>query len=325
LSNINHALPFFEVNRRIIISSLHRFAKKTKNKLDDAIANALDIHWPFFVFLSLYIASQFVFIAPGIDKYLNYAILLISTYYVVRAINLVFTTLARHMAGKRDTGDSAALDLILIGGKALVWVLAFAFIISNFGYNISTLLAGLGIGGIAIAFALQNVLADIFASISIYIDKPFKPGDFIIVGNDMGTVKKVGVKSTRITTLEGQELIVSNRELTESRVNNYGKMKRRRVAFIIGVTYQTSLSKMKEIPKLIKGIIDKTKNTTYDRVHWKDYGNSSLNYEIVYYVESSDFALYRDIQQSINLAIKEVFDKKKIEFAYPTQTIFIEK
>ena len=186
-------------------------------------------------------------------------------------------------------------------------------------------MAGLGIGGIAIAFALQNILSDIFASFSIYFDKPFKVDDFIIIGDDKGVVKKIGIKSTRIQTLQGEELVISNKELTESRVHNYKKMERRRIVFVFGVTYETPTEKVKKIPSIIKDIIEKTELADIDRVHFKEFADFSLNFEVVYYLKTSDYAEYMDTQQEINLAMKEHFEKEQIEFAYPTQTVFVHK
>jgi len=310
----------FHIFKYAVIVKVQKIVRKTETKLDDALLAMVDVHWPFFIFLSLFISIRFIVVSTIITKAFGYVMLVVFTYYIVRAITKLVDYTA-HATMKKDT-DAAAIDVTIMLAKGAIWVLAFVFILSNLGYNITTLLAGLGIGGIAIAFALQNVLSDIFASISIYIDKPFKPGDFIIVGDDMGTVKKIGIKSTRVTTLHGQELVMSNRELTETRVNNYGKMKRRRIVFDLGVTYQTPLPKMKKIPKMIQEVIDKTNQATFDRAHWKEYGESSLNIEIVYYVESPEYLLFRDIQQKINQDIMECFVKAKIKFAYPTRTIY---
>ena len=209
--------------------------------------------------------------------------------------------------------------------KGVLWAIAIIIVLSNFGYNVSTLAAGLGIGGIAIAFAFQAILGDIFASFSIYFDKPFKIGDFILIGNDMGTVKHIGIKTTRIQTLQGQELIVSNKELTETRVHNYKKMERRRISFTFGVEYDTKLKKLEKILEIVKEIFKKIKIADLDRVHFKQFGDFSLNFEVVYYVNKPDYLEYMDTQQEINFALKERFEKESIEFAFPTQTIYVNK
>lgn len=308
---------------------IHRFRKlaiKTKNRFDDVIVEAIDVHWPFFILLSLYVASKYLFITGIVAKVINYTAILVLAFYVVRGINKFVEYSTKHVLERNASDeDSSFIEMISIGARAVVWILAILFVMSNMGINISTLIAGLGIGGIAIAFALQNVLSDLFASFSIYLDKPFKPGDFVIVGTDMGFIRKTGIKSTRIKTLEGQELVVSNKELTETRVNNYKKMKRRRVVFKFGVTYQTSSKNMKKILDIVKEIVDKIEIAELDRVHWKNYDDSALTFEVVYYVNDSDYLLYMDTQQEINFKLKERLEKIKVDFAYPTRTIFLEK
>ena len=197
--------------------------------------------------------------------------------------------------------------------------------IQNLGYNVSGLLAGVGIGGIAIAFALQNVLADVFASITIYFDKPFKVGDYIVIGADSGTVKNIGIKSTRIQTLQGQELVVSNKELTEARIHNYKKMKTRRVVFEFGVEYDTPTKKMKKIPGMLDKIFKKVDGADMERVHFKSFGDSALLYEVVYYISTKEYKIYMDIQEEMNLELKQAFEKEKISMAYPTQTLYLKK
>ena len=199
------------------------------------------------------------------------------------------------------------------------------FVLDNLGVKISAVVASLGIGGIAVALAAQTILGDLFSYFLILFDKPFEIGDFIIVGDKMGVVEYIGIKTTRIRALGGEQLIISNTDLTNSRVHNFKKMERRRVVFKLGVTYQTSAHNLKMIPQLIKGIIDKQVDATFDRGHFANYGDFSLNYEFVYYVTGPDHTKYMDIQQAINLSIFEAFATEKIEFAYPTQTLIVNR
>jgi small-conductance mechanosensitive channel len=193
-------------------------------------------------------------------------------------------------------------------------------------------LTGLAIGGaataIVIGFALQHVLSDFFSAFSIYFDKPFEIGDFIIVGDYSGTVTKIGMKSTRVQLLQGEELVLANSELTKTSIRNFKKMKRRRINFSFGVTYDTPLKKLKMIPEIIKKIINPEKLEhvhRLDRIHFTEFGDFSLNFEVVYYMKSQDYVKYRDTQQEINFRIKEAFEKEGIEMAFPTQTIFLNK
>jgi small-conductance mechanosensitive channel len=207
----------------------------------------------------------------------------------------------------------------------VICIISFLFILNNLGVNITSLAAGLGVGGLAVAFALQGVFADLFASISIYLDRPFNVGDYIVIGADSGTVKKIGLKSTRITTLQGEELVVSNKELTETRVKNYKRMRKRRVAFYFGVEYGTGYTKLDKIPKIIEKIIKSVKDVDFDRANFTEFGDSALNFEVIMYINNRDYTIYRQIQEKINLKIVQEFNKEKISMAFPTQTIHLKK
>ena len=207
--------------------------------------------------------------------------------------------------------------------RIFVWTIGIVVLLDNMNVEISGLLTGLGISGIAIAFASQKVLADIFSYFTIFFDRPFDIGDFIIIGEHRGTVSHIGLKTTRIKSLSGEELVFSNNDLTDSRISNYGKMKERRINFKIGVVYSTSLEKLEKIPEIIEKIINNVEKTTFDRAHFSSYGDFSLIFEVVYYVKDSDYKVYMDIQEKINLEIKRKFEELNIEIAYPTQSIYL--
>ena len=205
--------------------------------------------------------------------------------------------------------------------ELVIWSIALILFLDNIGIQITSLVTGLGIGGVALAFAAQAILVDLFCSFTIFFDKPFEIGDFIIVGDQMGTVEYIGMKTTRLRALSGEQLILANSDLTKSRIKNYKTMKERRVLFKLGVTYDTALAKLKEIPAVIKNIISNVPQTRFGRAHFCAYGAYSLDYEIVYYVLSSDFDVYMDINQEIYFQIKAEFEQRGIEFAFPTQTV----
>jgi small-conductance mechanosensitive channel len=186
---------------------------------------------------------------------------------------------------------------------------------------VTALMAGLGVGGIAVALAIQSVLGDLFASLSIALDKPFVIGDFVIVGDFMGTVERVGLKTTRIRSLSGEQLVFSNSDLLSSRIRNYKRMEERRVPFVVGVTYQTPAAELEAIPGVVRDIIESTDSTRFDRAHFKGFGDSAYLFEFVYYVLSADYAVFMDIQQAINLGIVRQFAERGIEIAYPTRTL----
>jgi small-conductance mechanosensitive channel len=209
--------------------------------------------------------------------------------------------------------------------RMLIWIILFLIGLDNLGINITTLIAGLGIGGIAVALAIQNILGDLFASFSIVLDKPFVIGDFIIIDDYMGTVEHVGLKTTRIRSLSGEQLIFSNADLLKSRIRNYKRMYERRVVFTIGVVYQTPYEKISQIPAIIRTAVESNSQARFDRAHFKEYGDFSLKFEVVYWIHDPDYTVYMDIQQAINLDIFKQFSEAGIEFAYPTQTLIVQK
>jgi small-conductance mechanosensitive channel len=336
-------LSALRIFKGVIVAKLKKFAARTKMEFDDVFVEAVEtLGWPFYILLALFISIQYLQLAHWIDRTIYYASLIIATYYFGKVSGRVIRYIAKKVHNRNHPSDdppnSAVVSFFIVTVNIILWAIVIILILDNFGYNVTTLVAGLGIGGIAIAFALQSVLSDLFASVSIYFDKPFEVGDFIVVDNDSGHVQKIGLKSTRIKTQQGQELIVSNKMLTEQRVNNYKRMERRRVLFSVGVTYETPLAKLKKIPGMITEIIEKTPNATPSRVHFKEYGDFSLNYEIVYHVEyqgnidtqasnsyNKEINIYMDTQQAINFGIAEAFKKEKIEFAYPTQVVYMRK
>jgi small-conductance mechanosensitive channel len=222
--------------------------------------------------------------------------------------------------GKDESGALAIKWLTSIA-KILIWSIALILFLDNLGVKITSLVTGLGIGGIAIAFAAQSVLTDIFCFFTIFFDKPFELGDFIVAGERMGTVEYIGVKTTRLRALNGEQLIFSNADLTSSRIRNYKTMQQRRVVFTLGVTYDTPYGKLREIPDLLKSIIESVEGVTFGRAHFSSYAAYSLDFEVVYYVLSSDYDQYMDLNQQINFKIKEAFERLGVEFAFPTQSI----
>ena len=222
--------------------------------------------------------------------------------------------------GKLDLNSLAMRWLIRIA-KGVIWGIALILFLDNIGVKITSLVAGLGIGGVALAFAAQNVLTDIFCFFTIFFDKPFEIGDFIISGDHMGTVEHIGVKTTRLRALGGEQLVVSNTDLTGSRIRNYKTMQQRRVVFTLSVSYDTPNEKLKAIPTLIQKTIEEAGETTFSRAHFANFGTYSLNFEVVYFVLTSDYDRYMDINQRVNLAIKEEFERLGVKFAFPTSIV----
>jgi small-conductance mechanosensitive channel len=221
-----------------------------------------------------------------------------------------------------DAGVVTTLNTVGFLLRMALWTILLLIALDNFGVNVTTLIAGLGIGGIAVALAVQNVLSDLFASFSIVLDKPFVIGDFIIVDDLLGTVEHIGIKTTRIRSLSGEQLIFSNADLLNSRIRNFKRMYERRVVFSIGILYETPIEKIEAVPAMIRDIIEDQELIRFDRAHFKEYGAYSLNFEIVYWILNPDYTFYMDTQQAINIAIFKLFKEADIEFAYPTQTLY---
>lgn len=210
--------------------------------------------------------------------------------------------------------DPAILQIVSFFGTLFLWIFVIIFILNLLNINAATLIGSLGITSIAIAFALQNVLSDIFASLSIYFDRPFTVGDFIVVGNDKGVVLRVGLKSTRLRTLQGEELIMSNKELTTVRIRNFKNLQTRRIEFEFNLSVETSANKLREIPSGISKIIEVLEICKFERANFVGFTNDGLQFEVVYFIKSSDYQTYRDIQQKINLEVKEMLETMEVKF-----------
>lgn len=316
------------VLKKYVLSWLKKWANSTQTSIDDLLVKAIEKSIiPIFYFGAFYISLQPLLLSPNFERGLSVAAIVLITIFAVRALtSAVNQGLQSYL---RKSADTTGGEKQLKGIRGLVnlaiWVIALIFLLDNLGVKISAVIAGLGIGGIAVALAAQAVLGDLFSYFVIFFDKPFEVGDFIIVGDKMGVIEHIGIKTTRIRALGGEQLVFSNTDLTNSRVHNFKKMEQRRVVFKLGVIYQTRAEKLKIIPRIVQSAIENQEGATFDRGHFAAYGDFSLNFEFVYYVTGADYGKYMDIQQSINLAIFEAFEKEGIEFAYPSQTLFVRK
>jgi len=317
-----------KVFEKIILVRLKALSKKTKTHVDDILIDAIhEMGNIFYIVLGLYIGSRFLVVDASIAKSIHIIFVVVATYQIVRALQIVIRFALEQYASKNDNPASSEsmIHLGMLFVRIGLWSIAFLFVLSNLGIDITALVASLGIGSLAIALALQNILSDMFSSFSIYADKPFEIGDYIVIGTDSGTVKKIGLKTTRITSLQGEELVVSNKELTTVRVQNYKKMQRRRVAFTFGVVYQTSKKQLEAIPTIVETIVSSVDHLEFDRCHFHEFGDSALLFDVVYFVDTREYSTYIDTRETFNLALFETFEKQSISFAYPTQTVFVQK
>lgn len=303
----------------------HRAGPQWKALVED-IARRTKLVWGFII--GIRVGTEFLVLPKGpetiISKAAALALLVQVAIWTVAVVNFWVEKKTRELSEKSPE-DVTTLRGLAILVKLGLWIIFVLMALDNLGFDITTLVAGLGIGGVAVALAVQNILGDLFASLTIVLDKPFVVGDFIVVGDLAGTVKNIGMKTTRVQSLSGEELIFSNNDLLQSRVRNFKRMMERRILFGVGVTYQTPADQLKRIPGMIREIIEKEELARFDRANFKAFGASSLDFEIVYFVRVPDFNTYMDVQERINLAIFERFEAEGIDFAYPTQTLFVEK
>lgn len=306
---------------------LTALATRTDTQWDDIFVELIPrTKLLFLVVVSIFVASIFLDlpdrIESAVSNLLVIALLIQSGIWGVTLITSVLESY-RQLALKNNRAKVTTINLIGLIIRIVLWSIVALLVLDNLGVNVTALVAGLGIGGVAVALALQNILGDLFASLSITFDKPFIIGDFLIIGEHMGSVEHVGLKTTRVRSLSGEQLVFSNSDLLNSRIRNYGRMYERRVVFSIGVTYQTPREKLMRIPGIIREAVEAQDETRFDRSHFMKYGDYALMFETVYYVLSPDYNIYMDIQQSIYFAIHKGFEQEGIEFAYPTQKLFL--
>jgi small-conductance mechanosensitive channel len=276
------------------------------------------------ILLALLLALRMLALPALAEKIITGGLLIVVVSFAVLLAQRILSYELIKRIPRLHTGDGASLPAVIqVTLSFVLWTIGVLLILSNLGINVISLVAGLGIGGIAVALAAQNILGDIFSSYSLYLDQPFREGDFITTGIHSGTVRKIGLKTTRIQALDGEEIIISNQELTSARVQNFKPMQERRVVLNFGVTYDTPVQVMRAIPGIVKEIIEKKEGVRFDRSHFSLFGPSSLDFVTVYHMLDADYTKFMDTQQAINLEIMERFEKDGIAFAFPTQTVHV--
>lgn len=310
------------VLQRFLMTRFERFAKKTETEVDDVLVEFVQSIRPrLYILLAAYFGLHTLNLSDVTQSILNVVLIVVVIFQITRSVQIIIEFFAKKVSG--GTGDDehvkSAAHLLSAITIIVVWVFGIMMILSNIGVNITSLVAGVGIGGIAIAFAVKEVLSDLFSSFSIYFDKPFKAGDIVKVDNEVGTIKKIGIKTTRIQSRTGEELIISNQDMTSSRVHNYKRMDYRTVRAHFIVSFDTPSAVLREIPQEIRSIIGSIEHAECKRVHFKEFGEWGIIFETTYKVDSRDYTLYMDIQQEINIGVKELLEVRGIEIATPAQ------
>lgn len=310
----------------LLIRYLKKMAEQTSTQFDDFLIEVVRSSIvPMLYFGGAYIALATLDFPERAINIIKVAMMVILTFYVLRIITSGIKFGVYSYLDKQEDRDVKKRQVkgILVIVNVVVWALGVVFLLDNMGRDVTAIIAGLGVGGIAVALAAQTILGDLFSYFVIFFDRPFEIGDFIIVDDKMGNVEYVGIKTTHIRTLNGEILVMSNTDLTNSRLHNYKQMQRRRIVFKIGVTYQATYEQLQAIPGFIKDIIDDVDGLTLDRTNFSGYGDSSLDFETVYYVETDDYNSYMNMQEQVYLALFKKFADEGISFAYPTRTLFL--
>lgn len=311
--------------RKLLVSRIATFAQHTTTWLDDLAAKVLAATHPLFMLaIGIYAGSHWLALPAKTVTLLSHLAVTALLLQMARWGDVAVHGWLHNYRVRRGEQDAASTTSTAALGfvtRVLLWAVIALMILDNFGVNITTLVASLGIGGIAVALAMQNILGDLFSSLSIVLDKPFVVGDFITVDDFSGTVEYVGLKTTRIRGLGGEQIVFSNSDLLQSRIRNYKRMQTRRIVFGIGVVYEISKQQLLAIPGILREAVEAQPQVRFDRAHFKSYGASSLDFEVVYIVQTPDYGIYMDVQQAINVALFERFEQEGIGFAYPTQTV----
>jgi len=311
----------------LVVRKLKKFAEKTTTDIDDLFVDLLArTRVYFFAAVSLYAASQILHRTPDVQDLLR--IFIVLTFLIQSGIwgnGLIAYGIQR--TTKKRGGDSvpnqATTNVLAFVGRLVLWTIVLLLVLDNLGVDVTALVAGLGVGGIAVALAVQNILGDLFASLSIMLDQPFVIGDFIVVDAVSGNVEHIGLKTTRVRSISGEQVIISNADLLKSRIRNYKRMQERRAVFTLGVEYATPADKLERVPVIIREIISSFPNARFDRAHFQAFGESAMQFEVVYFLKDPDYMKFMDTQQAINLGIVRRFGEEGIRFAFPSRTVFV--
>lgn len=312
----------------LISQQLRKITQRTHSIWDDVGVDLIDGLKRFTIFIWLfYVCSKSMDPTPALHKLLLIATVAFTVFQLGLWGHHIIANWKKSFLDPRITHDpssAAALGLLYTAVQVIFLVIIGLIGLSNLGINIGALLAGLGVGGIAVALAAQNVLGDLLASLSIVLDKPFIVGDFIISGKEMGTVEDIGIKTTRLRSLSGEQIIMANKSLIESRIQNFKRMSTRRIVVAFGVTYNATSEQLRNIPVWVKEFVAKQEKLTFDRCHLAKLGESALEFELVFIVQSADYNIYMDLQQFVLWDIYDKLNAEGIGFAFPTRTVNIE-
>lgn len=317
------------LTRRVVVKRLTRLNETLNYHWNRALTALLTSTRAFFLFfISISTAAEILELPPRASKILTNVAFLTLMVQLCLWGTAAIRSWVEFDIRENAVGDGARTQSMRAIGfltTILLYIVVVLWGLDNFGVNITTLVAGLGVGGIAVALAAQNILGDLFASLTIVLDKPFVYGDFIAVGDFKGTIEHVGLKTTRVRSQSGEQLIFPNSDLLQSRIRNFKRMQQRRVCFKFGVAYETPIEMLRAIPEQVRKTIEAKDLVHFERAHFINFGDSSLEFEVVYWILDPDYLKYMDTHQAVNLEILQAFTERKIDFAYPTQVVHLKK
>lgn len=310
-------LLVFKLLQSVILARLEHIAEKSGTKAGEVFIHIIEsIKPPFYYFVALYLAVNYLSVNPFVHKIIEIILIIWVVYQVIACIQIFIDYLVkRSMGEEREKDAKAAIGLIKTISSIVLWVMGGLFIFSNLGINITSLVAGLGISGIAIALAIQNILKDLFSSFAIFFDKPFSVGDYIAVGDIEGVVKNIGIKTTRLQALQGEEIIISNQELTSAKIKNFSKLKERRVSFELKIAIDTPTKKIQGLPEKLEKLFEDIELARFDRAALVDFNKDGLKYEIVFHILSNSFETHLEVSEEVLILFKDLLQKESIKLA----------
>ena len=327
LATLAGVVAAIAIAQRSIVHRLHDTAHKTPALWDDVLLSLAHRTLTLFsLAMGIFAAASLLDLPSSWEPRLQNAVLVITisqgAWWATGLVRLAIDTAVDRGSDPNDVASRTGKNVLRFGVITFVWCLSALVGLEIVGFNVTSLVAGLGVTGVAVALATQNIVSDLFASVSLLLDKPFLAGDFIVCDAFMGTVERIGIRSTRLRSLGGEAIIMANSDLTKSRVRNYRNMFERRVLFIVAVPYSTPYEKLEIIPALLREAIEASANTRFDRAELLYMGESALQYEVVYHVLDRDYNLYTKIQQQVNLAIIRRLQERGIGIALRTQAVY---
>jgi small-conductance mechanosensitive channel len=313
---------------RVMLSRLRSMASKSANTVDDDLVAVLaSSNHGLLAIMALLIGAGLIDLTEPwhrrLDQLWFIALALQAGLWGGMAISRLLARYVTRHAPDNAVQASATATLMSWSLRTVLWVVVALAVLSNLGVNITAFVASLGVGGIAVALAVQNILGDLFASLSIAIDKPFEVGDFVVVNNVAGTIELVGLKSTRIRSLGGEQIVMSNTDLLKQTISNYKRLQERRIVYTFGITYDATAEQAQEVPRIVKKVVESSARLRFDRAHLLSFGESSLDYEVVFFVLDPDYNLYMDERQALNFQLMREFAAIGVQFAFPTRTVYL--